>query len=162
MSTLAEWFTTWRAAQQPSISVARVQWRELERVTAAVAALRPFIETSSVAADLLARIIAARRVLTATPLPPTDPVAGLTDLLGVVEQFLAERPDHTLCEQLRPLSEGLCVLKGSSSPVAAQVADVLCEYGATAEGHPEVIWSCCAGSGWSRYRGGWPAKTSMC
>jgi hypothetical protein len=44
----------------------------------------------------------------ATPLPPTDPVAGLTDMLGIVERFLAERLDHTLCEQLRPLSEGLC------------------------------------------------------
>jgi hypothetical protein len=139
VSTLAEWFTTWRTAQQPSISVARVQWRELERVTAAAGTLRPFIETSSVAADVLAAVFAARRVLTATPLPPTDPLAGLTDVLGIVERFLAERPDHTLCEQLRPLSEGLCALKGSSSPVAAQVADVLCEYGATPEGHPEVI-----------------------
>ena len=139
MSTLAEWFTTWRTAQQPSISVARVQWRELERVTAAVGALRPYVETSSFAAHVLAAVFAARRVLTATPLPPTDPVAGLTEMLGVVEQFLAERPDHTLCQQLRPLREALCALRGSSSPIAAQVADVLCEYGATADGHPEAI-----------------------
>ncbi|MBS4729853.1 hypothetical protein MSM1_16370 [Mycobacterium sp. SM1] len=139
MSTLAEWFTTWRTAQQPSISVARVQWRELERVTAAAGALRPFVETSSIAANVLTAVFTARRVLTATPLPPTDPLAGLTDLLGRAEQFLAGRPDHTLCEPLRPLHEALCVLKASSSPVAAQVAEMLCEYGATADGRPEAI-----------------------
>lgn len=139
MSTLEEWFTTWRTAQQPLISVARVAWGELERVTAAAGALRPFVETSSAAARVLAEVLAARRVLTATPLPPNDPVAGLTDVIDDVARFLAGRPDHTLCEQLRPLSDALCALEGSSSPIAARVADVLCEYGVTADGHPEVV-----------------------
>lgn len=139
MSTLAEWFTTWRTAQQPSISVMRVQWRELERVTATSGALRPFVDTSSTAANILAAVRTARRVLTATPLPPTDPDARLAETLDAVKGFLAEHPDHTLCERLRPLHEALCVLKASSSPVAAQVAEMLCEYGATADGSPEAI-----------------------
>jgi hypothetical protein len=139
VTTLGEWFATWRTSEQPSISVTRVQWRELERVTAAGGLLRPLVETSSVAADVLGALFRVRRVLTATPLAPTNPVAGLIDTLGIVERFLAERPDHALCERLRPLSEALYALKDSSSPVAARVADVLCEYGATPEGQPEAI-----------------------
>ncbi|BBZ45448.1 hypothetical protein [Mycobacterium parmense] len=139
VTALGEWLTTWRTSEHPSIRIARVQWRELEQVTVSGGLLRQFVETSSVAADVLAALFRVRRVLTATPLAPTDPVAGLTDTLGVVERFLAERPDHTLCDRLRVLSDALYALAVSSSPIAAQVEDVLCEYGATPEGRPEVI-----------------------
>ncbi|WP_142239664.1 hypothetical protein [Mycobacterium sp. ST-F2] len=64
---------------------------------------------------------------------------GLTEVLNDVTKFLAEHPAHTLCEALIPLSQALRSLMHSSSPVAAQVGDVLCEYGAATDGTPEAV-----------------------
>lgn len=139
MRDLATQFRTWHVAEAPAIEVLRVTWLELERVQLGAAALRPFADTSSTAADALAGVLAVRRVVTSTPLPPAHELTGLKELTEEVDRFVTERPDHSLGAQLRPLVVALRELAVSGSPVAATVADVLCEFGEDADGRPEAV-----------------------
>lgn len=139
MSKLGSLFADWRAAEAPRVDVTRVEWPELERVLRAAAALRPFVDTSSAAASAIAGTLAARRVVTSTPLPPSHTLTDLTAVIDGVDVFMAERPDHALCEPLRPLAAALRGFAAAESPVAARVADLLCEYGETPDGRPEAV-----------------------
>lgn len=132
-------FATWRAAEAPCVDVSRVEWPELERVLRAAAALRPFAGTSSTAASTLTAALAVCRVVTSTPLHPSHDLTMLTALIHDIERFVTDRPDHSLCAQLRPLTAALHGLTTAESPVAARVADMLCEYGETPDGRPEVV-----------------------
>lgn len=139
VSALPSLFATWRAAESPAINVDRVEWPELERLMRVTAALSPFAETSASAASVIADVFAARGVLTCTPLPPSHELAGLGQLIDGMERFVTERPDHSLSALLTPVAAALRDLAVTDSPVATQVAELLCEYGETPQGTPEAV-----------------------
>lgn len=139
VSALPRLFATWHAAEAPDIDVARVEWQELARLVRTTAPLRPFADTSSFAAGVLADVLAARRVLTCTPLPPSHELAGLGELVRDVERFVSEHPGHSLCAQLRKVAAALRDLTVTDSPVATKVAEVLSGYGQGSDGAPEAV-----------------------
>ncbi|MGY1805789.1 hypothetical protein ACI8AF_00290 [Blastococcus sp. SYSU D00669] len=132
-------FAAWRAADAPAPTVSRLPWPALQQVTTAAAALRPFADTATIAADALAGVAAARRVLTTTPLPSEHALAGLTELNARIGAFRAAHPQHGVDQALARLQTALEVLTADASPVAQWCTDVLSQYGARPDGTPEAV-----------------------
>jgi hypothetical protein len=139
VSALTDVFATWESATQPRVDVHRIAWPELDEVLRTAHGLRPFIEMSSAAAQLVGSTVGAGRVLTTTPLTPRHMLVGLDELLVKITYFLRDHPAHSLCEPLQPLVAALDAIRDSASPFAEWFGNVLSEYGEDAHGRPEAI-----------------------
>jgi hypothetical protein len=139
VTTIGDVFALWRAAEQPTVMVTRLPWPELEAVTNAAIGLRPSVERSTVAAEMLRGALSTRQLLSATPLPPNDGLAGISYLVRRINEFLEGHPGHSLDKSLRALQSSLVALLASSSIVGEWFANVLSEYGEDENGTPEAV-----------------------
>lgn len=127
----------WQVATEPDIDVHRVPWPELSDLTRAVRALRDDI--TPVAGRVTSAVWAARRVLTSTPLPPSDPAVGLAPLVDKLGTFLVEHAAHTDAAALAAVRDAANALLAAASPISTWAGDVLSEYGAQRDGRPEAV-----------------------
>ncbi|WP_148204611.1 hypothetical protein [Acidothermus cellulolyticus] len=139
MSELQALFEMWHCAESPAVVVTRVSWPELARVLQVAKAFRPHVETSTIAGKVLRGVFDARKVLTCTPLWPAHELTGIGFLIKDLEQFLVDRPGHTLWQSAASLTEALRELFATQSPVASALGELLSEYGAALDGTPEAV-----------------------